>query len=304
MGEQVIRKRKVRKKKSKKKSYKKLWVTLGILALVVALTASGLVYYFFLRDYEVSDSKVTEIVRAAYSIELPDGTIIKFDEEGKVLETIPGKAQSSSTELTQDTTLGVEEEEQVVEEEEQGTVGAEVVVGQVGPSASSSVQTQENGETFEGTGSSSSESGNQTPSRNESASGESAEPSTSPSTENSVGTVKPTVADIKRKYDASFSSLEAQANGKLNSLLSRAKAEFEEKQRAGEEISYGYFYNKYSPAANRLEINTDTVFNSLLAVVQEDLKKHGYSPGYADSFKAEYQQRKEARRASILNQVR
>lgn len=301
-----MKKRKVRKRKSKKKSYKKLWITLGIVGLVTLLTASGLVYYFFLREYEVADSKVTDIVREAYTIDLPDGTIIKFDEEGQVIETIPGDGESTL----------ITSSEQTEEQQESGVLSdTDASTGQVGPTSATTEENLQNEETSEGTTSSPTVNPETTPNGNSSsggnvssgggtaAGGTTTSPSTPP-TDNAVGSQKPTVADIKRKYEPTFAALESQANAKLNALLSNAKAEFDQKRANGEDISYGYFYNKYTPAANRLETNTNTVFNSVLAVVQEDLKKNGYAEGYADSFRSDYEERKAARRASILNQVR
>lgn len=117
-------------------------------------------------------------------------------------------------------------------------------------------------------------------------------------------TVKPTVAQIKDKYRASFDALESQANTKLSNLIGIAKSEYTSKKNNGESISLSYFYQKYMGAAKGLEANTDAAFYSLLAIVEDELQKNGYDNSYATSFEEEYLAAKKAREESLLNKIK
>lgn len=118
-----------------------------------------------------------------------------------------------------------------------------------------------------------------------------------------VNTNKPTVAEVKAKYEAVFTQLEGQADTKINSLISRAKKEHADKKANGESISYGYFFNKYMGAANTLEANTDAVFYGVIQAVETELAANGYSKTHAKSFVEHYEATKKARRDGILKKV-
>ncbi len=112
-----------------------------------------------------------------------------------------------------------------------------------------------------------------------------------------------TVAEIKDKYRPSFQNLQDQANGKIDSLVSKAFTEYKTKKENGEKISLGYFYNKYTNAADALEGKTDTAFNTIYKALQKDLKKHGYSTSHAKEFKEHYENEKSSRRTALLNKA-
>ena len=114
---------------------------------------------------------------------------------------------------------------------------------------------------------------------------------------------KPTVAEVKAKYEAVFTQLEGQADSKLNSLISRAKKEYTDKKASGESISYGYFFNKYMGAANTLEANTDAVFFGVVQAVEAELEANGYSKTHAKSFVEHYEATKKARRDGLMKKV-
>lgn len=115
---------------------------------------------------------------------------------------------------------------------------------------------------------------------------------------------KPTVSSIKDKYDGTFASLESQATAKLNNLIGLAKSEYVTKKANGEKINYGYFYSKYVGAAEGLEASTDAVFNILLARVEAELEVNGFNKSYAQSLRDDYEAAKQARRDSLLSQVK
>ncbi|TDQ36129.1 hypothetical protein [Aureibacillus halotolerans] len=116
---------------------------------------------------------------------------------------------------------------------------------------------------------------------------------------------EPTVTKsaIVSKYEPVFSDLEAQANAKLNSLVSHAKSEFREKRSAGDNISYGYFYSKYKTAAEQLEASTDAAFQQVYGSLVNELNANGFSASDAAKYKDAYNARKDARRSSLLSQA-
>ncbi|QCR31877.1 hypothetical protein [Lysinibacillus sp. SGAir0095] len=115
---------------------------------------------------------------------------------------------------------------------------------------------------------------------------------------------KPTVKSIKAKYTPSLEALQAQANSRINGLIANAKSEYSTKKANGESISIGYFYNKYMGAAEGLEASTDAAFNSLIGIIEKDLTSNGFDKSHAQSLRDDYEAMKQARRDSILSQVK
>jgi ABC-type cobalt transport system substrate-binding protein len=112
---------------------------------------------------------------------------------------------------------------------------------------------------------------------------------------------KPTADSIIKKYTPTFSSLESQAEGKIDSLLSHAYAEYQTKKANNEDISYFYFYSKYNSSAKQLEAGTDATFNLIYNAMVKELKSAGYSEAEAKSVKDHYNSVKGERRSSILS---
>lgn len=117
-------------------------------------------------------------------------------------------------------------------------------------------------------------------------------------------TAKPTVKSIKEMYTPSLEALQAQATSRINGLIANAKAEYKAKKANGESISIGYFYNKYMGAAESLEASTDAAFNSILSIIERDLAANGFDKSHAQSLRDDYEAMKQARRDSILSQVK
>lgn len=113
-----------------------------------------------------------------------------------------------------------------------------------------------------------------------------------------------TVASIKDEYRSVFGSLESQANEKINALVSRAIDEYQQKKSSGENISFSYFYQKYSSAGQQLESKTDEAFTYIYKALQEDLKDNGFSPTHAKDFKEQYENAKSARESALLNKAK
>lgn len=90
----------------------------------------------------------------------------------------------------------------------------------------------------------------------------------------------------------------------MNSLIAQAYKEYSNEQLKGDSISYMYFYQKYTTASSDLESNTNAAFNKIYKALQEDLKKNGFSPSHAESFKEEYEAAKKAREDALLSKVK
>jgi hypothetical protein len=114
---------------------------------------------------------------------------------------------------------------------------------------------------------------------------------------------KETAASIMAKYQPAFEDLESQANGKLDSLLSYAFDEYQTKKAKGEDISYFYFYSKYSHAARTLEANTDASFDVIYNALVKELVRSGYSADEAKPLKDHYLSLKKQRSSAILGKA-
>lgn len=114
---------------------------------------------------------------------------------------------------------------------------------------------------------------------------------------------KPTAASIINRYEPSFRDLESQADGKLNSLLSYAKNEYQTKKANKEDISYFYFYSKYTSAAKTLESSTDASFNYIYNALVNELQQAGFSSSEAKPIKDHYTSMKKQRRSALMNKA-
>jgi len=123
------------------------------------------------------------------------------------------------------------------------------------------------------------------------------------STPTESDSTKVTVATIKDKYTPALSSLEVQANSRINALVGRAVQEYQEKKENGESVNYAYFYNKYTAAAAELEGRTDKVFKQVVGIIEKELVTNGYSKSHAQTFVDEYEAAKEARKSALINKA-
>ncbi|MFD1929271.1 hypothetical protein ACFSFY_14610 [Sporosarcina siberiensis] len=244
---------------------KSLKIFLTISLIIILGAGSYLLYLFKFKDYDVADNEIDKIMEDTYSIELPDGTVITVDGE----EPAPDKI-------------------------EEDTADSDAATSGTSDNDSSS-DTSSNSNTSSGTNSNN----NTVSSTTESSPGT---PGTGTSGKNDAAK-ETTVASIKGKYTPAFESLQSQADGKLNSLIGRAKKEFSDNKAQGKKIDFPYFYNKYYGAAEALEGQTDTVFNSVLNAVEKDLAANGYDKSYAQSYADDYNARKKARRDELLKKA-
>lgn len=217
---------------------KKWKVFLSIFVLVLA-TGGGALYYFLnVKEYKTADTKVEEIVKSDYQIQLPDEN------------------------STVDPTRGEENIGQSTNQTGENAGAATAVANKTNAVSTSSKPAS--------------------------------------------AVVKPkklTVADIMAKYQPVFENLEGQADGKLNNLLSYAFSEYQSKKANGEDISYFYFYSKYTGAAKNLEAATDNSFYYIYNALVKELENSGYSAKVADPIKSHYVSVKSQRRSTLMNQA-
>ncbi|MDM5332830.1 hypothetical protein QUF56_06275 [Ureibacillus composti] len=245
---------------------KKKWKYI-LLVFVLLLVAVGgyALYVFKFKEYDVADPEVDEIIEETYTIELPDGTELVVDKDGKIVEE-KKSAEGSDSQVSKD-----KEAASGAEGESQSPTSSK--------SNTSTSTGKQNGTT---------------------ASTDSSKAPNSTTGEKS----KPTVGEIKAKYTGTFQSLQGQAESKINGLIGQAASEYSSKKANGESISVGYFYSKYVGAANSLEASTDATFNTLISVIEQDLEANGYDKSYAQSFRDEYEATKEARRNALLSKAK
>ncbi len=258
-----------------------VWKILISLVLILIIGGTGAAYYFFkIKTYDVADEEVEKITKTDYEIILPDENGSSAIEE-KINET---KKQAESSEPNKGSIKN--------EENSSGTNTAEANTAAANVSTSAAYSSTDK------------KTGNKSSSNQSSSLSDKETGSTSKDSGQDTVVKEVTVANIKEKYYLSFEYLQIQANSKIDALISQAYGEFQTKRNNGETISFSYFYQKYSSASASLESSTDAAFNIIYSALQDDLKKNGFSPSHANSFKEEYETAKDAREAAILNKVR
>jgi ABC-type cobalt transport system substrate-binding protein len=251
---------------------KKVWKYILSILLVIILATAGTIYYFLnVKTYDTADEEIEEIIESDYEIDLPiidytpDSTI---EEKGDDTGT-NNNADESSTDKDKNT--------DDINNSEQTTGTDKTTTGSTGS----------NNPVVNNTGTN--------PSKNTASGTKQPAKNTSPEE-----TTEITVANIKDLYRPVFQSLESQANGKIDSLLSRAVGEYHAKKAEGATISYSYFYQKYTSAGRDLEAKTDVAFSTIYKALEKDLKKHGYSQSHANDFKEQYAATKKARESALI----
>lgn len=251
------------------------YILLGLLSL--ALIVGGYIFYELkIKQYDVADEKVDELLKEAIEVELPGGGKLKLDAEGNIIEEIPATAADKQqyavngedvvVEAVGDQIVAVYNVNHEPIEHETIKVGAAVEPEKMKPVVETSTEEAQQ------------------------------KPVEKPAE-------KPTVESIKAKYAGSFAALEGQAHGRLNSLIGQAKAEYSAKVASGETINYSYFYQKYYGASASMESSIDGAFAALYAVVQKDLQANGYDPSHAESFKTQYDAAKSSLKSQLLNSI-
>lgn len=266
---------------------KKHWKKILLAFTVVVLAAAGyLLYIFKFKEYDVADEEVAEITKETYKIEMPDGSVIEFDEEGNMVE-------SNGSKVSSDDLVASAAERDDTDASTSSTDGSS--------NDSNSSQDSDGNDSTSTNGSDWNSSSNGSSSNGGSSNGNSGG-GTSGNTGNTPSQ-EVTVAAIKEKYMPVMNQLSAQANSRIDALVGRAVSEYQTKVANGESVNYGYFYNKYMSAASELEGRTDVVFYQMVSVVEKELEKNGFSKSHAKSFISEYEASKEARRKALLDKA-
>lgn len=112
--------------------------------------------------------------------------------------------------------------------------------------------------------------------------------------------VKVSAEEIKSRYKPVFEELQSQANGKINALVGHAFSEYQAKKANGEDISYSYFYSKYTSAGESLEAKTNAAFNTIYNSLVNELKENGYNADEAKEFQDQYESAKSQRRQALI----
>ena len=78
-----------------------------LLAFVILLLAAGgyILYELKLKQHDVADEKVDEILEEAYTVELPDGTVITIDANGEIVDD-----GATASQLTEENNTDVNDE--------------------------------------------------------------------------------------------------------------------------------------------------------------------------------------------------
>lgn len=264
------------------------YIFLGILALI--LVAGGYIFYELkIKDYDVADEQVDEIITENITVDLPDGTKLVLDSDGNIIEEIvPASIDSSINEFE------IEGEDIIVQAKD-GIITA-VLNKNHEPVEHASIKIGQKVEKMQD--------GIKIATENNEIEAKPA-PSTSDTTANSsTPTDKVTVASIKAKYESSFVALEDLAKSRLGSLIDQAKSEYNAKKASGESISYSYFYQKYYGAATKMEGTIDASFNTLYARLENELEQNEFDKAHAQSFKDQYDSAKSSLRSEILSKLK
>ncbi|WP_313238085.1 hypothetical protein [Sporosarcina ureae] len=280
---------------------KKLKIFLLTALAIIVIGSSYIVYLFQFKEYEVADQEVDEIIENPYDIVLPNGTKLVIDgEESSDDEKEQQTATADGNKTDDQQTAGVSSSTATATDDKttsSGTSGGDTSTTSKNSASTSQVEGAKqpvNGNAAGTTSSTSNPTDKKDPAATKPATG---------NTSSAKPAKKDSVAQIKAKYVPTVNNLQGQVDGKINSLISRAKNEYSTKKTNGEKIDYGYFYNKYMSAANNLEAQTDAVFNGVVSSLEKDLKANGYDKSYSQSIRDEYAAQKKARRDSILSKA-
>jgi ABC-type cobalt transport system substrate-binding protein len=249
---------------------KKIWKYIISILVVIILATAGTIYYFLnVKTYDTADQEIEKIIESEYDIVLPDES-----------ESTVSKTPAESTDETD------ENKEEVGSSE---TVNEKTNTDDTTSTNSKNTSNDKNN------------SATTIPNKNPQTT---TKPSGKDTTSTSKEETEVTVKNIKDKYRPVFQSLESQANGKIDALMSRAIGEYHQKKANNASISYSYFYQKYTAAGRDLEGKTDSTFNYIYNALENELKEQGYSASHAKVFREQYEETKRARESALLNKAK
>lgn len=256
---------------------KKWKIILAAFSLLL-IAGAGYVYYLLeVKTYEVKDEKVEEVVSEDYDIALPG----EESSDGAA----PAEETAEETAEENDTSAASENSDDQNSDSSNTTTAA------------SSTDSSDKESTTKADKNSLTVSADKKVAK-------------TPSTEKTdtkqkpKAPAKPAAKDIAAKYEPSFVQLEAQANSKIDALVSHAYGEYKTKKQNGEDVDYFYFYSKYSTAGKILERKTDSTFNYVYNALVNELKDNGYDSTEAQKYKTAYEAAKKERRSAILDKAK
>lgn len=258
-----------------------------IIGCLVLVGGGYLFYELKIKEYDVADEQVDEIIKENITVELPDGTKLVLDAEGNIIEEIvPVTLDSTVNEFE------IEGEDIIVQTKD-GIITAvlnknrepieheTIKIGQAVNDTQAGMTIVTDGDEIV------------------------VKPTPSPGgTTDTTQPEKVTVASIKAKYEGSFVALEGQAQSRLGSLVNQAKSEYSAKKADGESISYSYFYQKYYGAATAMEGTIDASFNTLYARLENELVQNQFDKSHAQSYKEQYAATKSSLKSELLSKLK
>jgi hypothetical protein len=256
---------------------KKWKIILSAFTLMLVAGAGYLYYLLEVKTYETKDVKVEEVVSEDYDIALPGEE--SSDTAAPAENAAEGTTEENSTEAGSEASG-----ETVSDSSNTSTPSASNTSG----SSKTSITTDK---------------GSLTASTGKTA----AKPSSNGKTDTKQKpnpATKPSAVDIASKYEPTFEQLEAQANSKIDALVSHAYSEYQTKKQNGEDVSYFYFYSKYSTAGKILERKTDSTFNYVYGALVNELTENGYDSTEAKKYKTAYEAAKKERRSALLDKAK
>jgi len=265
-------------------------------------------YSFFIKEYETADEEVDNIVDTEFNVQLPvDSPTNDPTENGESIENFQKDQDQKSKQENNEqdlTTKPSQEDEQSKESvknkedahssnggnqpSEQSTTNKDSKQASSKRSPKNDIQEEQDTTTND--------------SEHKKAEHKRKNDSATEDTKN-VKEQDTTAEDIIAHYKPSFEALQSQALSKLNLLVSYAHNEYKGKKNRGEKVSYGYFYNKYKEAAEKLEAKTDATFQQLYSSLQKELAENGFSKSKAQKIKDYYSQKKRERESQMLSKV-
>jgi hypothetical protein len=258
---------------------KKWKIILSAFTLMLVAGAGYLYYLLEVKTYETKDVKVEEVVSEDYDIALPGE-----DTAAPAEDAAEGTNEENST-------------------EENSTEAGSEASGETASDSSNTSTPSASNTSGSSKTSITTDKGSLTASAGKTA----ATPSSNGKTDikqKPIPVTKPSAGDIASKYEPTFVQLEAQANGKIDALVSHAYSEYQTKKQNGEDVSYFYFYSKYSTAGKILERKTDSTFNYVYGALVNELTENGYDSTEAKKYKTAYEAAKKERRSALLDKAK
>jgi hypothetical protein len=118
------------------------------------------------------------------------------------------------------------------------------------------------------------------------------------------GTRTSSKKSIETNLRSKMYALQAEYNGKLNALASRAKAEYVRLRSSNSKVNLNVLASKYIGMGNSLEAQCDARVYAAIAFAENQLEYYSYQSSIPDKAREQYRREKAQRRKSMLNSIR